>query len=86
MLAAGGFVPDEDLANLLARRTAIRAMRRDPIGVVRLGLSTYREFLTYKKVVWALELNQGHFVGPTENDVKMIRDWFGVDALDRKYG
>jgi hypothetical protein len=77
---------DEDLANVLARRTALRAMKRDPIGVARLGLSTYGEFLTHRKVVWGLQLNQGHFVGPTTNDIKMIRDWFGVDATDRKYG
>jgi hypothetical protein len=76
---------DEDLANLLARKTALRAMRRDPIGVVHLGLSTYRDFLRYKNMVWGLELNQGHFAGPTQSDVKMIRDWFGVDALDRRY-
>jgi hypothetical protein len=76
---------DEDLANVLARKTALRAMKRDPLGVLRLGLITYGEFLSYKKVEWALQLNQGHFVGPTDNDVKMIRDWFGVNALDRKY-
>ena len=76
---------DEDLANSLARRTALRAMRRDPLGVAAVGLRTYGQFLTYKKLRWALQLNQGHFNGPTQNDIKMIRQWFGVDALDRKY-
>ena len=60
-------------------------MRRDPLGVAAVGLRTYRQFLTYKKLRWALQLNQGHFNGPTQNDIKMIRQWFGVDALDRKY-
>ncbi|MFL6450187.1 MAG: hypothetical protein ACJ746_21285 [Bryobacteraceae bacterium] len=76
---------DEDLANSLARRTALRAMRRDPLGVVALGFRTYMQFLTYQKLSWALKLNQGHFNGPTYKDIDMIRRWFGVDALDRKY-
>lgn len=76
---------DEDLANSLARRTALRAMRRDPAGVITVGLRTYRQFLTYRKVKWALELNQGHYNGGTQNDIGMIRQWFGVDARDRKY-
>jgi hypothetical protein len=76
---------DEDLANSLARRMALRAMRRDPVGVVTLGFRTYRQFLTHKKLSWALKLNQGHFNGPTHKDIDMIRQWFGVDALDRKY-
>lgn len=76
---------DEDLANSLARRTALRAMKRDPAGVLRLGFSTYGDFMRSKSMIWALQLDEGHFVGPTPNDVKMIRDWFGVDALDRKF-
>jgi hypothetical protein len=76
---------DEDLANSLASRTALRAMKRDPVGVLRLGFITYRDFLRRKSMIWGLKLDEGHFVGPTENDIKMIRDWFGVDALDRKY-
>jgi len=76
---------DEELANKLARKTALRAMTRDPAGVLRLAFSTYKQFFSHKYLVWALQLNEGHFVGPTANDVKMIRDWFGVDAMDRKY-
>ena len=76
---------DEDMANVLARKTALHAMKRDPIGVVMLGLRTYGEFLTRKKIVWGLQLNEGHFGGPSASDIKIIRDWFGVDALDRKY-
>lgn len=76
---------DEDLANSLARKTALRAMKRDPVGVLRLGFSTYRDFLRSKSMTWALELDEGHFVGPTQNDINTIRNWFGVDALDRKY-
>jgi hypothetical protein len=76
---------DEELANSLARRTALRAMRRDPVGVARVALRTYKQFLTYKKVAWALKLNQGHFNGPTQKEIETIRRWFGVNALDRKY-
>jgi len=76
---------DEELANSLASRTALRAMKRDPGGVLRLGFSTYRDFLRSRSMNWALQLDEGHFVGPTQNDVKMIRDWFRVDALDRRY-
>jgi hypothetical protein len=76
---------DEELANSLARRTALRAMKRDPFGVLGLAAVTYKDFLTYARVDWALRLDEGYFVGPTENDIKMIRQWFGIDALDRKF-
>ncbi len=76
---------DEDLANSLARRTALRAMKRDPAGVVSVGLRTYRQFLTYSKLKWALAVSQGHYNGGTPTDISTIRQWFGVDARDRKY-
>ena len=77
---------DEDLANQLARKTALRAMKRDPLGLLGLGLYTYREFLSYARMKWSLELDQGHFVSPTANDVTMIRQWFGIDARNRRFG
>jgi hypothetical protein len=77
---------DQELANKLARSTALRAMKRDPVGVLRLGLVTYSQFFSPKHLAWALRLNQGHFSGPSSGDIKLIRDWFGVDALDRMYG
>jgi hypothetical protein len=76
---------DEDLANYLARKTALRAMKRDPLGVLRLGFSTYGDFLRSTSMLWALQLDEGHFVGPTQSDVKTIQNWFGVNALDRKF-
>lgn len=76
---------DEDLANRLAKATALRAIKRDPLGVVRLGIATFAEFLTVRKLEWSLQLNQGHFVDPTDNDAKMIRGWFDVDARNRHF-
>lgn len=77
---------DEDRANQLARRTALRAMRRDPGGVIRLALGTLAEFFTVDKVEWALRLDQGQFVQPTTNDIAMIHRWFGMDVSNRKFG
>ncbi len=76
---------DEDLANRVAKTTALRAMWRDPLGVVRLAAGTYREFLDYGKMEWALKLDQGHYVSPTPNDVAMIKRWFDIDARDRGF-
>jgi hypothetical protein len=76
---------DEDLANRLAKQTALRAMKRDPLGVVRLGIATFAEFLTVSKLEWSLKLNQGHFVDPTNNDADMIMRWFEVDARNRHF-
>src|SRR5438270_2947406 len=76
---------DEYLANQLARRTAKRAMLRDTLGVVRVAAGTYREFLTVEKVEWALKLDQGQFVSPTPDDVRMIRGWFGIDVSNRRF-
>lgn len=77
---------DEERANRLAKRMALRAMRRDPFGVVHLAFLTYSDFLRPSQMRWALQLDAGHFVDPTDNDVLMIRSWFAVDARDRYYG
>ncbi len=76
---------DEELGNALARRTALHAIRRDPRGAARLVLLTYLEFFDYEKVSWALKLDSGYFVGPSGNDISMIKHWFGVDATERRF-
>ena len=76
---------DEEVANGLARTTALRAIKRDPIGVFGLGAATYRDFLSYKRIKWALDLDSGHFVSPTDNDVAMIQRSFGADARRRRF-
>jgi hypothetical protein len=81
---AGG---NEHLANLVAEKTALRAMKRNPFGVLRLALQTYSEFLSYKKMRWALMLDQwgrmldtGQYIPAEDNDVEMIQKWFGINA------
>ncbi len=79
---AGG---NEEVANRIARETAIRAMNRDPLGVISLAFQTYRQFFEYRKVEWALKIDQGKFVEPTVNDVAMIEKWFGIDVSERRF-
>ncbi len=55
---------NEDEANRLARKTALRAIKRNPLGLLKLGALTYWEFFRYDQLKWALELNQGQFVDP----------------------
>lgn len=81
---AGG---DEEVANKLALKTAQRAIKRNPFGVARLAVQTYGEFLSYRKMHWALLLDQwgrmlesGEFVPAEDHDVTMIRSWFGINA------
>ncbi len=76
---------NEEVANHLARETALNAMKRDPLGVVGLAFRTYKEFFEYRKVEWALKIQQGKFVEPTPNDIAMIERWFGFDASERRF-
>lgn len=76
---------DDELANKLSRQTAIRAMKRDPLGVMELAALTYRDFLSWKQMRWGLRLDRGYFVPPSPDDQRMIRNWFDVDANYRHY-
>lgn len=80
---AGG---NEERANQLARKTALRSMKRDPGGVLRLGTLTYFRFFDPKWMRWALQLDQGDFVEPTEADTLMIQQSFGINPRDRRFG
>ncbi len=76
---------NEDAANRLAKKTALRAVKRNPLGLLKLGAWTYWEFFRYDQLKWALELNQGQFVDPVPNDVQFIRNRFGIDTSHRKF-
>jgi hypothetical protein len=76
---------NENEANRLARKTALRAIKRNPLGLLKLGALTYWEFFRYDQLKWALELNQGQFVDPVPNDVQFIRNSFGIDTSHRRF-
>jgi hypothetical protein len=76
---------NEAEANRLARKTALRAMKRDPLGVLKLGAFTFGEFFNHERVKWNLELDQGQYVGPTSGDVEMLKRSFGVDVTKRTF-
>jgi hypothetical protein len=72
-------------ANRLARKTALRAMKRDPLGVLKLGAFTFGEFFNHERVKWNLELDQGRYVDPTPGDMEMLRRSFGADLTKRTF-
>jgi hypothetical protein len=76
---------NEDEANRLAKKTALRAMKRDPLGLLKLAAYTYGEFFHRDRIEWALELNQGQFVEPVPPDVLFIRKMFGIDTTRRRF-
>ena len=92
---------NEDEANRLAKKTAIRAMERDPMGLLKLAAYTYGEFFRPESVHWALELNQGRILirdserpyiedaekdtQPVSSDVALIRKHFGIDTSHRRF-
>lgn len=76
---------NEEETNRLARNTALRAMKRDPFGVVKLAAFTFSEFFNHERVKWNLELDQGQYVGPTPGDIEMLKRFFGVDLSKRNF-
>lgn len=79
---AGG---NEDLANRWAKAMALHAMWRSPMGVLEVATHTFFEFFNPRKIEWALRLDHGDFVAPTQDDVQMIQRWFGIDATNRHF-
>lgn len=76
---------DELVANRLAKKTALTAIKRDPLGVMKLGAFTWGQFYRFEKLKWMLRLDQGQFVQPTPDDVKMLTGWFGIDPRQRTF-
>ena len=76
---------DEARANRLARQTAVSAMKRDPLGVLRLGAFTYREFFDREKLRWTLRLEQGQMVDPDLNEVALLRYFPALDLVHRNF-
>ena len=82
MEAAGS---NEEETNRLARKTALRAMKRDPLGVLKLAAFTFGEFFNRERVKWNLKLDQGQYVGPTPGDIETLKRSFGVDLTERNF-
>ena len=76
---------NEDEANRLARETAMRAIERDPWGVVKLTFLTYREYFDYSSLKWNLQLEEGRYVEALPREAQMIKDVFGIDVAKRGF-
>ena len=78
-------IGNEAEANRLARKTALRAMKRDPFGVLRLAAFTFSEFFNHERMRWNLALDQGRYVDPTPGDIQTLKRSFGVDLTRRSF-
>ncbi len=83
MLQAAG--NNEYQANRLARKTAVAAIKRNPLGVLNLGWYTYRDFFHRAKIDSVLLINQGQFVEAPPSHVEMIQQAAGIDVRHRRY-
>ena len=72
-------------ANRLARKTALRAMKRDPFGVLKLAAFTFSDFFNHERMKWNVHLDQGQYVGPTPGDIEMLKRSFGIDLTKRNF-
>ncbi|MBV9266105.1 MAG: hypothetical protein JO061_08055 [Acidobacteriaceae bacterium] len=57
---AGGSAPDMLLANKLAKKTALRAAKRDPIGLLRLSGLTVAQYFDHQYLKETTEQDEGH--------------------------
>jgi len=75
----------EEEANRLEHDTAIHAIERDPLGVLRLAWFTYAEFFDYSTLKWNLQLEEGRYVDPQPREAQAIKDVFGIDVTKRRF-
>jgi len=66
LFAEGGLIPvlrsfvkDQFLANKLAKKMALRAAKRDPIAVLKLGATTYGSFFDTKYLAYTVGVEEG---------------------------
>lgn len=76
MRACGG---DEQAADRIAHRTAVRALERDPMGAVRLSLQTAAQYFDRRYLLKTLRVDEGYEGLLPEADVASYRQQFGID-------
>jgi len=73
-------------ANDIARRTGLRALRRDPLGILNLAIRTYLEFWNHRSMKIFARLDLGHDM--TKDNVAMLAThfhWTGNPAISAEH-
>lgn len=74
-----------DTANDVMRKTAIHAMKRDPIGVLKMAAYTYTDFFNYQDLVDTLKIEEGQGGGPAPQTAAWLQRSAHLNLSDRHF-
>ena len=78
-------VGDSVLANDLMRQTALNAMKRDPVGVLKLTGYTYADFFDYKDLFLTVRVEEGQGNPPSPDFAAVLQRSFRLDLPNRHF-